>query len=163
MSKIFDMMSGIYYLCLQENAIEVPMSLREKFAWVAVLTLIVGTSAYFLTALLGHQYVGYRQLLWICLGLIVGTITFPLVMRLVLKRQAPTGSLKEQDERERLFEFKATRVAFFVMAIGLLLSTPFLVHAPGTREDVVHFILATIVVSYVVKFGLEILYHRRGY
>ena len=140
------------------------MSLREKFAWIALVTLLFGIGGYVVVVTLGYQRIlGHRQLLWIVTGLVAAITVLPSAIRAVLTTRMPRGALTEQDERERLFELKATRIAFFVLAIGLVVSTPFIMHARGGRLEVIHCLAAAIVLSYLVKFGVEIRYHRRGY
>jgi hypothetical protein len=140
------------------------MSLREKFAWVALMTLIAGIFGYIAVVILGYQRVlGHHQLLWLVSALVAVLVILPPAIRWLLAMRMPRGALTEQDERERLFELKATRIAFFVLAITLMVSSPFIVHARGGRLEVIHCLAFAIVLSYLVKFGVEIRYHRRGY
>jgi hypothetical protein len=140
------------------------MSLREKFAWVALMTLIAGIAGYIVVVTLGYRRVlGHHQLLWIVTALVAGLVILPSAIRAWLTMRMPRGALTAQDERERLFELKATRIAFFVLAIALMISSPFIVHARGGRLEVIHCLAAAIALSYLVKFGVEIRYHRRGY
>lgn len=140
------------------------MSLREKFAWVALVTLIAGVFGYIFVVTLGYQRIlGHHQLLWVVTGLVATLVILPPAIRGILVRRVPQGMLTAQDERERLFELKATRIAFYVLAIALVVSTPFIMHAPGGRLEAIHCLAFAIVLSYLVKFGVEIRYHRRGY
>jgi hypothetical protein len=140
------------------------MSLRERFAWTALLTVVLGVVAYLGTVALGHLHIlRYRQVLWTALALVLAIIIVPLIVRVVLAMRMPRGALTEQDERERLFEFKSTRIAFFVLAISLMFSTVFIVHGNLNQLDIAHGVLTVIALAYVVKFGSEIRYHRRGY
>jgi hypothetical protein len=140
------------------------MSLREKFAWVALMTLIAGIVGYVVVVTLGYQRIlGHHELLWIVTGLVAALVILPIAVRALLTMRMPRGALTEQDERERLFELKATRIAFLVLAVGLVATTPFIMHARGGRLEVIHCLAAAIVLSYLVKFGVEIRYHRRGY
>jgi len=140
------------------------MSLRKKFAWPALRTLIAGIGGYVVIVTLGYQRIlGHHQLLQIVTGLVAAIVILPPAIRAMLTRRMPRGALTEQDERERLFELKATRIAFFVLAIALMVSTPFIMHARGGRLEVIHCIAVAIALSYLVKFGVEIRYHRRGY
>jgi hypothetical protein len=140
------------------------MSLREKFAWASLMTIVFGAGTYLVIAALGRRGVLlHEQVLRTSLGLIIALIVLPLAIRALLAMRMPRGSMTEQDERERLFELKATRVAFFVLAVGVLATTPFVMHARGDRFDVVNAILIATVFAYLVKFGAEIRYHRRGY
>jgi drug/metabolite transporter (DMT)-like permease len=140
------------------------MSLREKFAWVSLLTIVLGGSAYGLTAALGYQGIlGHYQVLRISLGLLIAILILPWVIRALLAMRVPKGSMTAQDEREHLFELKATRIAFFVLAVCMVAFTPIVVHSGAHRLDIVHGILIATVLAYLVKFGAEILYHRRGY
>jgi drug/metabolite transporter (DMT)-like permease len=157
-------MSGIHYLLMQEYAKGMGMSLREKFAWVALMALIAGVFGYITVVILGYQrVVGHHQLLWLVSALVAALVIVPPAIRWLLAMRMPRGALTEQDERERLFELKATRIAFFVLAITLMASSPFIVHARGGRLEVIHCLAFAIVLSYLVKFGVEIRYHRRGY
>ena len=140
------------------------MSLREKFAWAALITIIVGVCTYAVAVVLGYQQViRYHHVLWTALCLLIAIILLPLLIRALLAMRMPRGAVTEQDERERLFELKATRIAFFVLAVGLMLSTFFIIHAPATPLDIANGVLGITVVAYLIKFGAEIRYHRRGY
>lgn len=139
------------------------MSLWEKFAWVALVTLIAGVFGYIGVVMLGYQRIlGPHQLLWSVTGLVAALVILPPAIRGLLVRKMPRGAMTEQDERERLFELKATRIAFFVLALTLVAISPFIVHARGGRLEVVHCLAFAIALSYLVKFGVEIRYHRRG-
>lgn len=140
------------------------MSLRERFAWVAFLGIIISIGLYVLALILAARgVIPGHYLFATVLGLIAALIVLPLVIRALLAIRMPKGSLTEQDERERLFELKATRIAFFVLAFGVGFLTFLTAHGTRNPRDIVHGVLAAIVLSYLVKFGTEIRYHRRGY
>jgi len=140
------------------------MSLREKFAWVALITIVFGVCTYVGAIVLGHQRViGYRQVPWTAAAVMIAIIVLPLAIRAFLALRLPRGALTAQDELERLFELKATRIAFFGLAAGLVVSTFFIIHAPATPLDIANGVLAITVVAYLIKFGAEIRYHRRGF
>lgn len=140
------------------------MSLREKFAWIALVMLIACVGAYAGIVTLGYQRIlSHYQVLTIMSVMIIALIVLPPAIRGILAMRMPRGAMTEQDERERLFELRATRIAFFVLAIGVVVSLPIVMHARGGRFEFVHILLALVTLSYLVKFGAEIRYHRRGY
>jgi hypothetical protein len=140
------------------------MSLREKFAWASLLTIVLSIVVYVVTLSLGYQRIlSSSQVLGMFMVLILALIVLPLGIRALLAMRMPRGAATAQDERERLFEFQATRIAFFVLAVSVLVITAITVHGGANRRDIAHGVLIATVLAYLVKFGAEIRYHRRGY
>ena len=115
-------MSGIHYLICGEIACEGnrDVASREVSRGRALLTIVLGVVAPIsLTVALGYQRI-LRSPAGALDGVGVDRCDDRLAARIrsrMLAMRMPRGAMTEQDERERLFELKSTRIAFFVLAI----------------------------------------------
>ena len=138
------------------------MSFREKSAWVSFATILVVFGAYFWNVIrvLGGQ-VEFRAAYALSVALLVAFVVLEIVLHIVLAIQAPKEALAPRDERERLIEMRATRVAFQVLVVGALAGVGML-HVTTSAWRMAQVVLLAVVVAELVKFGGQILYVRRG-
>ena len=74
---------------------------------------------------------------------------------------SPPGEARTpKDERERLIELRATRVAFPVLLFGTFAAIGIL-HFPPGKWVMAHAVLLAIVVAELVKFGAQVVCYRR--
>ncbi len=138
------------------------MSFREKSAWISLMTLVVVFGAYFWTisqVLAGE--IGYRDSLPISIGLLVAFAVLEVVLHLVVVIQSPAEARAARDERERVIEMRATRIAFHVLVVGAL-ACVYLMHVTTSAWAIGQHVLMAIVVAQVVRFAAQIVYFRRG-
>jgi hypothetical protein len=138
------------------------MSFREKSAWISFVSILLVFGAYFWNVgrvLAGR--VGQRSAYGVSIGLLVAFVLLEIVLHIAVAAQAPDEARAPRDERERLIEMKATRVAFQVLVVGALAGVGTL-HVTRSAWVMSQVVLLAVVVAELVRFGGQILYFRRG-
>jgi hypothetical protein len=138
------------------------MSFREKSVWISFVSIAVVFAAYFwnVARVLAGQ-VEARAVYLVSIGLLAAFVVLEIVLHLALALQAPDQARAPRDERERLIDMKATRVAFQVLVIGALAGVG-LLHVTSSTWVMAQAVLLAIVVAELVRFGGQILFFRRG-
>lgn len=138
------------------------MSFREKSAWVSFVCILLVFGVYF-TAL-AQAIAGsldYGTVFRIFIGGIVALIVLEIVLHIIIAVQAPRDAAAPKDERDRMIELKATRIAFFTLLAGAAISI-FTIHLGADVRALANSVLFAIVIAELVKYGSEIVYFRRG-
>ena len=138
------------------------MSFREKSAWISFLLLLAISIAYFwsFTGVL-RGTIGGQQMFHLFLLLFLLFIVGEIVLHAIVAIQSPRDAKAPKDERDRLIDLKATRIAFLVLLTGSLLSI-FLIHFDIARYVIVHAMLLAVVVAELSMLGARIVYYRLG-
>jgi hypothetical protein len=138
------------------------MSFREKSVWISFVSILLVFGAYFwnVARVLGGR-VEYRAVYNASIGLLIAFVVMEIVLHLAVAIPSPTEARAPRDERERLIEMRATRVAFQVLVVGALAGVGML-HVTRSTWVMAQVVLLAIVVAELVKFGGQILYFRRG-
>jgi cytochrome b561 len=131
------------------------MSFREKCAWISFVLLVLLTAGF---AVGGHlEGAGFHYFL----TLIIGFVLLQVLLRLVVAWQAPKDARTPKDEREQLIDLKASRIGFYALVAGVLLSMV-AVHVHGNPWSGLHTMILALLVAWTIKFASEIVYYRRG-
>lgn len=137
------------------------MSFHEKSAWISLVSIAVVGLVFFLniprtlTPSLGPEMV-YSML--ICL---VALIVIEAVAHTVVAMRAPIDAQSPKDERDRLVELRAMRVAAYVYAaLSMGAVSLLLVGANGVALG--YAVLLALVIAEIVNYGSRILYYRLG-
>jgi hypothetical protein len=144
------------------------MPFREKTAWISLVTMLALFGAFYVAVAAGRVpsagVVTIRYLL-----LTVGAV---IVLQVVANAVAAGLSggddpRSPRDERERLIELKATRIAFYVLILGVFTVMFVFIHTPlmGYHPRLPQIglgTLAAVVLADVVKNAAQIVYFRRG-
>ena len=128
------------------------MSFREKSTWISFLLLLAISIPFF------HQGVVRFHLF---LALVIVFIVGEIVLHAIIAMQSPRDARAPKDERDRLIDLKATRVAFFVLMTGALLVIV-MVHFPVDRLEILQALLLSVVVAELTMLGARIVYYRRA-
>ena len=137
------------------------MSFREKSAWISFVTILVVFGIYFwhsVRVLTGS--VEFSAVFRVEVGLIAAFVVLEVVLHIALTLQAPNEAWTPRDERERLTDMRATRVAFQVLVVGALAGVG--IHLTSSVWVVSQVVLFAVVVAELVRFGGQIVYFRRG-
>src|SRR5262245_23014159 len=137
------------------------MSFREKSAWISVVLIVLVFGPYFWLvgrsfAGTGHVHVGTQ------FALILLFVVLEIVLHIAVAIQSPRDAEAPSDERDNLIDLRATRVAFYVLFGGALVSI-FTLHFPVNVWTLSQFVLFSIVVAELVKFSSQIVFYRRGF
>jgi hypothetical protein len=138
------------------------MSFREKSAWVSFLLILVVFAIYFWNV--GRVLMGTASsagIFPLFLRLVIALVVAEVVLHVVLAVRDPKEARTPKDERERLIELKATRVAFYVLVTSAFLSIGWM-HVSSSPWVMGHSVLFSIVVAELAGYGSQIVYFRRG-
>lgn len=145
-----------------------PLSYREKRAWVTLVVSLVVYGMYFG----GVLYIGPDQHLGATLGLFVGTV-FAVVVGTVAAHAAVavTTPQERKDERDTAVELVSYRNAYWVLVSSPWFTLPAAVSWAGAASRtgagpfvlIVHALFMCLVLSEVTKLATQVvLYRRRG-
>ena len=137
------------------------MSLREKSAWISLVSIAAVGFVFFLhvpRTLTPRSGPEMFHALLICLSAL---IVIEVVAHAVVVIRAPLEARAPKDERERLIELRAIRVAAYVYA-ALSMGAVSLLHVGANGGAVGYAVLLALVVAELVNYGSRILYYRHG-
>ena len=102
----------------------------------------------------------YNPMLWF-VGTLEALIGLEIGLHVAIAIQSPREEKTPKDERERLIDMKASRVAFYVLMIGAFVSIGTL-HVPGAnRYTMAQCLMASILFALLIRFATQIALHRR--
>lgn len=138
------------------------MSFREKTAWVTLCAIVFVSILYWLhVPSLLEPHPGR----WVmhAMGLSLASyIVIELIASLVLRLRNPQDARTPIDERERLIDLKALRIAYYVLATGSVVGVFVTLHLVGGGEVAVAMsVFMAFVLSQIVKHAARIVYFRR--
>jgi hypothetical protein len=135
------------------------MPFREKSAWATLIAILLVSALFLLHApRLSHPGPWDFHVLLACIGAFVVIET---VAYLVLRLRYPEDARTPIDERERLINLKATRLASGCYVVGSFLAVLTLHHG-ASAVMIGYFIVLAFVIAEIVKYGARIVYYRRG-
>lgn len=141
------------------------MSFREKTAWVTLIAIVIVSLMYwFHVPSLLEPHPGH-WVLHAMLASVAAYVLIELVAWIVLRVRYPQDARTPKDERERLIELKALRIAYYVFVVGALGSIFVTLHAAHVGASPVAVgmvVFMAFVISQIVKYAARIVYFRRG-
>ena len=137
------------------------MPVREQFAWVWLVTMVVTYGIYFAVLIvLQHRTLS----LWTELGLFGATVAAQFVIlgawnviNFTRKREA-----RKVDERDKAIEHRGASIAYAVLLVEMLFVGcvyPFYL----SGWDMVHHTILAIVIAEIVRQAAVVLWYRRGW
>jgi hypothetical protein len=136
------------------------MSFREKSAWVTLIAILLVFVLYMLHA--PHLSDPGLWEVHILLACIVAFVLIEVIAYIVLRLRYSEDARTPKDERERLIDLKATRLAARVYVIGSFLAVFVGLHVAHDGRAVGSLVLVAFVIAEVVNYGARIYYYRRG-
>lgn len=139
----------------------IEMSYREKSAWISFVLLLLLVGAYFWNV--GSIPVGQvdsRTGFRLIVGFLIAFVVLDVVLHIGAALQAPKQARTPRDERERLIEMRATRMAFHVLVVGALAAIS-LMHVTSNALVVGQHVFLAVAAGQLVRFGAQIVYFRR--
>ena len=138
------------------------MSFREKSAWIALTTYGVVFGAYF-AVLWSNWRDSYGQGLSIGLlvAAVVGLVVIAAALTILAALLNPKEANAPADERETLIDLKAERIASYTLSVGVVLLIGALLLG-WNGYLVANLLLASMVISELVRAGAQIAYFRTG-
>ena len=150
------------------------LSFQEKSIWGSLIITLLAFGYYFVTVLemWSQGTAGAADVTGLIVGVIVAVVVVEIVYHILISIR-PTPD--PEDERDRLIEGKATRVAYFLLVCGALTAIGHGIATHGTAEGwrssvdgalspfiTAHILLFSFVLAEVVKFCTQLYYYRAG-
>jgi uncharacterized membrane protein len=110
------------------------MAFREKTAWISVATTIL-IWGYYCTQAMPPLLAGTADagdFVGLLIGCTILSVIFQVVLTVIIAVMAPRDAEARADERERLFELRAGRIAYLIfspLAATVAISSPFVIAA----------------------------------
>lgn len=137
------------------------MSFREKSTWISFVLLLAISIPFFTQVLrIENGRASSEASFHLFLGLVIVFILGEIILHAVIVMQSPRDARAPKDERERLIDLKAMRVAFFVLMASAILVIV-LVHFPIDRFQIIQALLLAVVVAELTMLGARLVYYRR--
>jgi fatty acid desaturase len=136
------------------------MSFREKNAWISLLSMVGIYGFYFWSVIhAGPQASGFH--FGGLLGTIIALVVVQVVLTVAVAISAPTEAKAPRDERDKLIELRAMRVAYAGLATGIALACFFGAFNPPIvfNTNALLFILVT---AEIMRSACQIIQYRRG-
>ncbi|HSR51664.1 MAG TPA: hypothetical protein VLV83_12615 [Acidobacteriota bacterium] len=135
------------------------MSFREKSAWIFLISILLVAGFFFLHlpwTLNPPSNPAMVHALFYCILVLVAV---EAVAHVAVALQAPEEAKAPKDERERLIDYRAVRVAHYVYVIGSLGAVA-TIHLEANKVAIGFLVLLAFVVGEIVKNLLRIAGHR---
>jgi len=140
------------------------MSFREKTAWITVFAIIVVSLLYGLHLPNPFQGNPGPRVLHAMSVSLVAFLVIELVGWLVLRWRFPRDARQPRDERERLIDLRAIRVAYYIFVVTALAGIFITLHLVGAGPVAVGMaVFCAFVLSQLAKHVARILSYRRGF
>ena len=139
------------------------MGFQEKMAWAMMLILIVTGIAYYSLVFQASVALGAvaPPMLPIMIGYVVFLVVLAIIAAILIAATRPSEASTSLDEREQFIQFKGE--AWSGRAMGFLVLcalVDFGLNGDGNR--LFHLVFATLIVSQIAEYGLQIFFYRRG-
>ncbi|MEM9180841.1 MAG: hypothetical protein AAGA89_14095 [Pseudomonadota bacterium] len=139
------------------------MGFQEKMAWAMMLILIVTGVAYYSLVFQASAALGAvaPPMLPVMIGYVVFLVVLAIIAAILIAATRPSDASASLDERERLIQFKGE--AWSGRAMGFLVLCALIdfgLNGDGNR--LFHLVFATLIVSQIAEYGLQIFFYRRG-
>ena len=133
------------------------MPFREKSAWISVLAMSGIYGFYFWSVIrAGHQAGGFH------FGSLLGTIVaLVIVLTVAVAVFSPRDAKAPRDERDKLIELRATRVAYAGLATAVLCACFFGAFNPPIVFNT-NALLFILVSTEILRMACQIVQYRRG-
>jgi hypothetical protein len=141
------------------------MSIREKRAWVTLITLIGVLILFWLhippTRMLAPASDGW--VLHVLMLMIATFIAIEIIAHIVFIVRSPRDARTPKDERERLIELKSLAIAWYVYVILSIGGIFLTIHMGANVIGIGFVVLTSFVIAEIVNYALRIYYYRRGF
>jgi small-conductance mechanosensitive channel len=140
------------------------MSFREKTAWVTLCAIVAVSLLYVFH--LPTPFVPNPTLHVVhAMGAsVLAYLAIEIIAWLVLRWRYPRDAREPKDEREKLIDLKAIRIAYYVLAAASLTGIFITLHVANAGDVAMGMaVFLAFLLSQVVKHAVRIAYYRRGF
>lgn len=137
------------------------MSFREKTAWISVLSMSGIYGYYFWSVMHAGPQTGRFPFGGLLLGTIIALVVVQVVLTAAVAIFKPNEAKAPRDERDKLIELRAMRVAYAGLATGIALACFFGAFNPPLvfNTNALLFILVT---AEIMRSACQIIQYRRA-
>lgn len=141
------------------------ISYREKSIWVSLLSTLFIFGYYFYSAfsILRTPYANMHMfaLMGLFIGVMVWMIIVQIVLHIILAIVNRAEAEKDEDERDKLIDLKATKVSYYLLILGVWVTifSLFVLQSPAWTATILLFIS---ILAELVGFAVQLFYYRRG-
>ena len=139
------------------------MSFREKSAWISFICILIFGGFYGWHAIRVEFFHAHdHNPMAYVFGTIGALVALEIALHVAIAIQSPRDARTPKDEREKLIELRASRVAFYALFIGTLMSLGLGMHLPGSnRYLMAELLMSSIIATLLIRFGVQIALYRR--
>jgi hypothetical protein len=139
------------------------MSFREKSAWISFVVILVAFGLYFLTvgAHLLHRDYPHHGFFALFVLLVIAVVVLEVVLHILVAIRSPSDARAPVDERDRLINLKAARIAFYVLTAGALLSIGTM-HLGASAVFMGNCVFFAIWIAELSRLGSQVVLYRRS-
>ena len=137
------------------------MSLREKSAWIGLISVLLCFGVYFGSIAVGAISGRGPSAVHLLLGCVVAFAVLQAGLSVVAARTTPPDGRSPRDEREMLIQARSHTIGYYVLVVLVLgLGAP--LHIGHPAPDLVNFALLDVVIAGLAVSGAQIVMFRRG-
>jgi hypothetical protein len=136
---------------------------REQSAWISFVVILVAFGIYFglLTAhLLRPESSPHPHFFGLFMLLVAAVVVLEVVLHILVAIRSPSDAGAPVDERDRLINLKAARVAFYVLMTGAFLSIGTM-HLGATAWFMGNCVFFAIWIAELTRLGSQVVLYRR--
>lgn len=138
------------------------MPFREKTAWVTLLAIIAVSLMYGFHVHSPFVPHSQRTILAAMGTSLVAYVLIEIVSWFILRRRNPVEAREPKDERERIIDLKALRVAYYVFLAGALAGVFLALHVAGAGPvSVAMTVFLAFILSQLARHAARIVLYRR--
>lgn len=143
------------------------MSFREKRSWISLISYLLIFGFYFAYSfhtLSFHERSNHYELMSIVHLLVLCLVLLLIVeigLNLMLVMLIPKQQRIPKDEREQLIEYKATKIAYYILCLSMGVAALLVSHSMNTIVSG-NLTLLMLFIALVTKAAVQIFYYRRG-
>lgn len=134
------------------------MSFREKISWISMLSM-AGIYAFYFWSVMHAGPEGAGGTLGGLLGTTIALVVVQVALTVVVAVFNPSEAKAPRDEREKLIELRATRVAYAGLATGVALACFFGAFTPPIVFNT-NALLFLLVTAEILRSGCQIIQYR---
>lgn len=137
------------------------MSFREKSAWISLISIFVVTTFYFTHISWSLTPPPNARAFHTLVVSLIALVAIEIVAHVYVAIRSPREARTPKDERERLIELKATRLAayFYAPATFFVIS---LIHVGANQFALAYALLLAFAIAELIKYAARIVYYRHG-
>ena len=136
------------------------MSFREKTAWISLVSMSGIYCFYFWSVIRHHPQTGGVRFSGL-LGTVIALVVVQTALTIAVAIFTPKEAKAPRDEREKLIELRATRVAYSGLATGIALACFFGAFNPPIVFNT-NSLLFILVTAEILRSACQIIQYRRG-